>query len=227
MPHQERTGSRDVARMFLGALGGIFVVGIVTRAWLGPQEALPLLVAPMGASAVLLFAVPASPLAQPWPTIGGCVVSALAGVAASKVLGDRIVAAALGVAAATAAMAALRCLHPPGGAVALTAVVGGSGVVDAGWSFALIPVGVNALLLVAMALVINNLAGHSYPHVAVAHELPDALPPELRVTDADVEAALHEYGERLDVAREDITSIVDSAIAHAWDRARPEAGSRR
>lgn len=213
--------------MFVGALAGVFVVGIVTRAWFGPQEALPLLVAPIGASAVLLFTIPASPLAQPWPTIGGCVVSALAGVAAARLLGDGVTAAAVAVAAAITAMAVLRCLHPPGGAVALTAVVGGQAVAEAGWSFVLMPVAVNALLLVAMALLLNNVAGRSYPHVASAAELPGALPRELRVTDADVDAALDEYGERLDVTREDIASIVDSAIAHAWVRTRGEPSARR
>src|SRR5258706_10586585 len=93
---------------------------------LGPAAAnIPLLVAPMGASAVLLFAVPASPLAQPWSIIGGNLVSATVGVACAALIGNPVHAAALAVAVAVGAMFALRCIHPPSGAVALTAGLGG------------------------------------------------------------------------------------------------------
>src|SRR5450830_1606221 len=81
------------------------------------------LIAPMGASAVLLFAVPASPLAQPWSIIGGNLVSALVGVSYAKLVAEPALAAALAIALAIACMFALRCIHPPSGAVALTAVL--------------------------------------------------------------------------------------------------------
>lgn len=75
---------------------------------LGPGANIPLLVAPMGASAVLLFAVPASPLAQPWSIIGGNLVSATIGVTCANVIGDPTLAAALAVALAICGMFALR-----------------------------------------------------------------------------------------------------------------------
>ncbi|MFG3757464.1 HPP family protein, partial [Klebsiella pneumoniae] len=76
----------------------------------------PLLVASIGASAVLLFAVPASPLAQPWPIIGGNSVSALVGIVVARAIGDPLLAAAVAAALAIAVMSLARCLHPPGGA---------------------------------------------------------------------------------------------------------------
>ncbi len=91
---------------------------------LGNGPHLPLIVAPIGASAVLLFAVPTSPLAQPWSIIGGNTISAFVGLAVTQFVDDPALAIGLGVALAIAAMSVTRSLHPPGGAAALTAVLG-------------------------------------------------------------------------------------------------------
>ena len=104
----------------------------------------------MGASAVLLFAVPASPMAQPWPIIGGNVVSALVGIAVAKVVPDPTLAIGLAVGLAIGCMSILRCLHPPGGAAALTGVIGGPAVAAAGFMFPFVPVALNAVALVAL-----------------------------------------------------------------------------
>jgi CBS domain-containing membrane protein len=125
---------------------------------------LPIIVAPLGASAVLVFAVPASPLAQPWPVVGGNVISTLIGVAAFRAVPDATVAAGVAVGAAVLVMSLLRCLHPPGGAAALTAVIGGEAIHAAGWFFAFAPVAINSVALVALAMVFHRISGHSYPH---------------------------------------------------------------
>jgi len=88
----------------------------ISRLVLG--QSLPLFVAPMGASAVLLFCLPASPLAQPWPSLAGNTVSALIGVGCYQLLGETGMALALAGLLAIGAMFLLRCLHPPGGALA-------------------------------------------------------------------------------------------------------------
>lgn len=110
----------------LRSAGGA-LVGIALTAWLSrlmlPAGLVPWLVAPMGASAVLVFAVPGSPLVQPWSVVGGNTLSALVGVAAAHVIPDTPVAAAVAVAGAIAVMFATRSLHPPGGASALFAVM--------------------------------------------------------------------------------------------------------
>ena len=100
-------------RASIGALIGILVTGAVAGLALGGSPDVPLLIAPMGASAVLLFAVPTSPLAQPWSIIGGNTIAALIGVTCAHYVGDPVLAAALAVGLAIAAMMALQCLHPP------------------------------------------------------------------------------------------------------------------
>ena len=182
---------------------------------LAPHGTLPAIVAPLGASAVLVFAVPASPLAQPWPVIGGNTISALIGVAIWRLIPDPTVAAGLAVAAAILAMSLLRCLHPPGGAAALTAVIGGAAVHEAGWSFALVPVALNSVALVVAGLAFHRLTRRSYPH----H--PPAPVPAVRpaaIQPADIDAALAEMHESFDIAREDLDQLVARAQAHAAAR---------
>ena len=151
--------------LWLGSLGiglGLWLTGWLSRQALGEMD--PWLIAPMGASAVLLFLLPASPLAQPWAILGGNLVSALIGVSCAQLLGHSVAVAALAGALAAAAMLALRCLHPPGGAVALTAVLGSPSVQLLGYGFAFWPVGINSAFMLLVALLFNNLSGHRYPH---------------------------------------------------------------
>ncbi|TIW91367.1 MAG: hypothetical protein E5V59_20545, partial [Mesorhizobium sp.] len=117
----------------IGATIGIALTGVIASLVLGNGPHVPLLVAPMGASAVLLFAVPASPLAQPWSIIGGNTISALVGVIVAHFIHETALASGIAVALAIAAMSFTRCLHPPGGAAALTAVLGGPAVISAGF----------------------------------------------------------------------------------------------
>jgi len=200
----------------LGALLALLLTALVSRAALGAAAmgALPFLIAPMAASAVLLFCLPAAPLAQPWPVIGGNLVSALVGVGCGLSF-EPSVAAPLAGGLAIAAMASLRCLHPPGGAVAMTAVLGGAAVHDAGFWFVLAPVGLNSVLMVLAAIAWNNLAGHRYPHVQ-----PAARPPEEKAGFAreDLDAALDNYGETLDVSRDDLATIFAETEQRAAER---------
>ena len=201
----------------LGALIGVGLTGVVARMVLGHDAILTLmLAAPMGASAVLLFAVPASPLAQPWPIIGGNTISALLGVIMARVIPDPMIAGAFAVAFAIAFMSMLRCLHPPGGAVALTAVIGGAAVQEQGFLYALSPVAIDCLLLVAAGWAFHRLSGHSYPHRPVA--APAHPPAPLALTPADIDAALEEIGEPLDIAREDLDALIEVATAKALER---------
>lgn len=200
----------------LGALLALLLTALASRAALGAAAmgALPFLIAPMAASAVLLFCLPAAPLAQPWPVIGGNIVSALVGVACGQAL-EPLLAAPLAGGLAIAAMASMRCLHPPGGAVAVTAVLGGAAVHDAGFWFVLAPVALNSVLMVLGAVAWNRLSGHHYPHVA-----PAARPPEEKAGFAkeDLDAALDSYGETLDVSRDDLATIFAETEQRAAER---------
>lgn len=113
------------------------------------------IIASMGSSAVLLFAVPHGPLSQPWSVFGGHLVSAIVGVTCVKLIPAPMLAAALAVALAIGAMHYLRCVHPPGGATALGAVVGGDAVHQLGYQFVITPVMLNATTILLVALLFN------------------------------------------------------------------------
>ncbi|KQP59128.1 HPP family protein [Methylobacterium sp. Leaf108] len=221
IPDASPLSRRERIRSAAGALVGILVTGLASRAALGPGTALPALIAPMGASAVLLFAVPSSPLAQPWSILGGNLVAALVGVTAARTVSDPTLAAALAIGCAIAVMMALRCLHPPSGAVALTAVLGGQQIHDLGYGFVLWPVGANSLLLLTVALLFNNLTGRAYPQgpaKAPRVQAATAASPSGRagITAADLDAVLRDYDRLLDVGRADLEAILLRAqiLAH-------------
>ena len=198
----------------LGALIGIALTGLITGWIVGDGAHIPLIVAPMGASAVLLFAVPASPLAQPWSIIGGNTVSALVGVTAAHFISNPILAIGVGVSLAIAAMSFLRCLHPPGGAAALTALIGGPAVSASGFLFPFVPVCLNSLILVGLGIAFHRISRRNYPHVAKpapanVHGTADA-PALTRVgfSARDVDAALSTLNETLDIDRADLDRLL-------------------
>ncbi len=222
LPHQPAASPAERFRAVGGAFFGIALAMVLSRLTGGGESGLPVLAAPMGASAVLLFAVPASPLAQPWPMLGGNVLSAIAGVTCAALIGDPYVAAPAAVALAILAMSLLRCVHPPGGAVALTAVIGGPAVLASGYHFVLTPVALNSALLFAAALVFNNLTRRPWPHVApqpVEHKTADP-PPQHRVgyTPADIDRALEEFGHLLTIDRDDLDALFREVETQAHRR---------
>ncbi|GAA1872087.1 HPP family protein [Pseudonocardia alni] len=210
-------GARLSDRLFAcaGALAAISVAGAIGALVVGPGAALPFIVAPVGASAVLVFAVPSSPLAQPWPVIAGNVVSTLIGVGARLVVPDVLAQAGLAVAVAIATMSLLRCLHPPGGAAALTAVIGGSVITGAGPLFALFPVGVNSVVLVAMGWLFHRLSRHPYPHRTAPSDRADR---RSCFRADDVDRALAEIGETFDIDRDDIGLLLREVETQALVR---------
>ncbi len=198
----------------LGALVGIGLTGVISGYLFGQGPDLPLIVAPMGASAVLLFAVPSSPLAQPWSIIGGNTISAMMGILAAYWIHDPIIAIGVGVSLAIGAMSFTRSLHPPGGAAALTAVLGGPVVAGWGFLFPFVPVALNSCILVGLGLVFHKLAKRNYPHVASkvsenTHQTAD-LPSSLRVgfREEDVDAALATLDETFDIDRDDLAKLL-------------------
>jgi len=137
-----------------GGLAGLLGVMLVSQACLGLSGSASL-VASMGASAVLLFAVPHGPLSQPWPLVGGHLVSAVIGVACARLNAQPLIGSALAVALAISAMYYLRCIHPPGGATALTAVAGGDAIRALGFHYVLTPVLLNVLVILFVAIAFN------------------------------------------------------------------------
>ncbi|WP_072390147.1 HPP family protein [Hyphomicrobium sp. CS1GBMeth3] len=189
----------------VGALAGILLTSLICGTLYGQIYQLPLIVAPIGASAVLLFAVPASPLAQPWSIVGGNTISAVVGVTVALFINDPILAAGLAVSLAILTMSFTRCLHPPGGAAALTAVVGGPAITGSGFLFPFVPVGLNSILLVLIGIAFHTLSRRNYPHAVTAtplntHGTQDP-PAQARVgfQPADIDAALALLDETFDI----------------------------
>lgn len=180
---------------------------------------LPIIVAPLGASAVLVFAVPASPLAQPWSVVGGNVLSTLVGVAAFQIIPNGMLAAGVAVGSAILVMSLLRCLHPPGGAAALTAVIGSQGIHTAGYGFAFAPVAINSIALVSLAMFFHRISGHSYPHRPAA--LPEMIE-DVRTSAGfhleDIDRALAELPDSFDISRDDLDLLLSKAELHALKR---------
>lgn len=205
---QRTIGHLGWMRGAVGGAIGIALAGGVTMLLLGGKSgALPFLVAPLGASAVLVFCVPASPLAQPWAVIGGDLLSSMVGLTAGHLLGDPWLAASLGVGTAIAVMSLARCLHPPGGACALLCALGATGKVP--WDAAyMLPIAANVLLLCTVGWLYNNLTGHPWPH----------RPPRVPAVHSpaysreDIAEVLADWNEVLDVDIDDLDAFVQALL---------------
>ncbi|WP_320199942.1 HPP family protein [Agrobacterium sp. rho-13.3] len=223
VPEAMPVSYKERFRAATGALIGIFVTGVIGHLAVGSNAALPALIAPMGASAVLLFAVPSSPLAQPWSILCGNILSAFVGVTVAMLIADPFIAAALAISLAIAAMMALRCLHPPSGAVALTAVLGGAAIHDLGYGFVLWPVASNSIVLLTLAVLFNNLSGRRYPHSIrsqpASHGTKDPAPIQrIGFSSADLDDVLKEYDQVLDIERDDLETILRRTELRSYRR---------
>jgi CBS domain-containing membrane protein len=123
VPETVQLSTAEKLRSALAVFAGILFTAYISSIFIS-GIGLPVLVASMGASSILLFAVTSSPLSQPWPLVGGNILPALIAVSCGKFVPDLIFAAALSVALSLFVMQILRCLHPPGGAMALIPLMG-------------------------------------------------------------------------------------------------------
>jgi CBS-domain-containing membrane protein len=147
----------EIIWSWVGAFLGIAAVAFINDHFLEGTD-LVLIIGSFGASAVLIYGALKSPLAQPRNLLGGHIISALIGVTAFKLLDPYIwLAAALAVATSIAVMHATKTLHPPGGATALIAVIGGPKIHSLGYLYALVPVAAGALVMLVVALMVNNI----------------------------------------------------------------------
>lgn len=222
LPHHVSVSSAEKLRS--GLAGGFAIL------WLGlliefmPQGVFPLLMlGSIAASAVLLFAVPHSPMAQPWNLVVGHAVSAMAGWYISTLIRDPVIAAALAVGLAIWLMHLLDALHPPGAATALTLVLGSVEYHFMGnlWAATIVAVNVGASLL--FALVINNLLpGRRYPMPRIPATSAQRYIPLGAITRADIQHALRGWDEVIDVSEEDLLELTRRAVQHAYQREEPK-----
>lgn len=206
---------------WVSAAGGMFALGGVwwiSQHFLPPEPAM-WLVASVGASIVLLFAVPHGALSQPWPVLGGQVVAATVGVACAKLIPAPLFAGALAVGLTILAMFYLRCLHPPGGATALVAVAGGPGVHALGFQFVLTPVLLNLLLALLAAVMFNNFfTWRRYPAALQRRALPATEERHAPIEHADFVYALSQLDSYVDVSEHDLLRIYELATRQAYRR---------
>ncbi len=147
----------EVLWAWLGSVIGIGIIGYLSSRYFEPND-LTLIIGSFGASAVLVFGAIKSPLAQPRNLIGGHIISGLIGVACYQSFGSTLwIASALAVSIAISAMLITKTLHPPAGATSLIAVISGDNIHRLGYFYAFMPAGLGALILLIVALLVNNL----------------------------------------------------------------------
>ena len=221
-PQAMTGGWGEKYRAAVGALCGILFTGLVAQYAVHHDPiATFFLIAPMGASSVLLFALPSSPLAQPWSILGGNTVAAFTGVSFALLFPHDVpLAAGLAAMFSILLMFALRCLHPPSGAVALTAVLGGPTIHALGYHFVLWPVGVNSLLLLSMALIYNNLTGRTYPPAAASEKAasPAQMQYQFGFKEEDLNAALQQFDQIIDINRDNLKQLLEQTELNAYRR---------
>ena len=177
----------------------------------------------MGASAVLLFAVPHGPLSQPWPLIGGHLISAVIGVTCAKFIPDVFIAGSVAVGLAVGAMYYFHCIHPPGGATALSAVVGGNVVHELGYQFVLSPVLINVIAIISVAICFNYFfKWRRYPvYLALKQAAAENTESDTTygaITHEDFVYALSEFESFIDISENDLLKIY-SLVTHRHHRA--------
>jgi len=118
------------------------------------------LMASLGASALLVFALPGSPMAQPWAVIAGNTLSAFIGISAAILIREPLLAMPIAASLSILGMFVLRCLHPPAAAVALIAILGHV----THYRYAFFPVMIDSILLVLAGAIYSNLTGKRYPN---------------------------------------------------------------
>ena len=208
----------------LGTMLALGLTGVICGVAVGQEPGLPLLVAPIGASAVLMFTVPSSPIAQPWAVIGGNSLSSLLAIAIIHVVPQPAMAGAIAVAAAMILMTLTRSLHPPGGALALLVALMGIDSPAGDYQFAVVPVALNSALLVLTAMVFHRLSGHTYPNIAKAapaapHGTRHA-PPQVRhgPSEADIDTAVARSGEIYEIGMPDLARLIREVEQAAAER---------
>jgi len=203
----------------LGGAIGIGLIALISYQFTGASGA-ALIVPSMGASAVLVFAIPHGKLSQPWPLIGGSLVSAIIGVSCFKMIPDPFLAAGLAVGVSIGAMHLLGCIHPPGGATALVAVIGGPVITDLGYGYVMVPILLNVMIIFLIAIGFNSLfPWRRYPAAAMMRFTDQQQITEdehVHIVDKDsIEKALADMDLVMDVTQEDLQRVIQLSLRHA------------
>lgn len=210
---------REMLRACIGAGIGLTLCTFLVRLTMAPVTAAGpdptlLLIAPLGATAMLAFAVPSSPLAQPWSALAGNTVSALVGVAVVMTVTEPWLALGLSVTCAMIAMMMLRATHPPAAGIALGTVLTADAVREVGFSYAFSPVFLDTALLLIVAIAFNRITGRVYPFRQPREHAPRpigeaGLRPEIK--SADLTAILQRLGLDANIGAADLARLIEAA----------------
>jgi len=211
----------------LACFCAIFFIAIITQTFIGTSNA-PIIVASMGASAVILFFIPNSPLAQPWPFVGGQLCSAFIGISCALNISETASSAAVAVGLSVLVMLLLRCLHPPGAATALAPVMAGDSITSLGYSFMLVPVSINLGFMLILTIIINRwVLNRDYPSALAIKEADksqrqNATAPGYKVgiTKQDIELALKNSDSFVDITATELSHLLSSAEMNTFQRVR-------
>ncbi|BCG63084.1 MAG: CBS domain-containing membrane protein [Methyloprofundus sp.] len=214
----------------LACFCSIFFIALVTHAFIGADAVAPMIVASMGASAVILFFIPNSPLAQPWPFVGGQLCSAIIGMSCALNIEETASASAMAVGGSILVMLLLRCLHPPGAATALAPVMAGASITSLGYSFVLVPVGINVAIMLVLSIIINRgVMRRKYPNAIARKELEHNQRHEIAqpshkvgVTVQDLDLALKSTDSFVDVTATQLSHLLNAAELNTFKRIRGE-----
>jgi CBS domain-containing membrane protein len=202
----------------------IFFIALMTKIF-SSWPSHPLIVASMGASVIILFFIPNSPLAQPWPFVGGQIISALVGVYCALNISDPTTAQASAVGGSILLMLLFRCLHPPGAATSLTPVMAGSSITTLGYSFVLIPVAINVFSLLVLAIIINRLVlKRSYPSPLPTQQetrqrhISSAPSHQIGFSEQDINSALKSTDVFIDMTHSELSLLLAKIETNAFKR---------
>ncbi|MTH77039.1 CBS domain-containing protein [Paracoccus aestuariivivens] len=210
----------EAMRAGLGALLGLGVAGLFLMSPLVDLRLGLYLIAPFGATSVLVFAVPNSPLAQPWSAVVGNTSAAVIGVLCCMLVPDPALRIALAVGLAIVAMIPLRAIHPPAGAVAMTAAQNPEAIGKLGFWFALAPVAAGTLILIVVGVAYARATGRNYPFRQFddpsSHGTADhAAPERLGLSKDELAGILQRTRQSQNVGVEDLSRLIGAAELQA------------
>ena len=202
----------------------IFFIALITKI-ISPWPNYPMIVASMGASAIILFFIPSSPLAQPWPFVGGQLVSAIVGMTCALNIPETSTAAAYAVGGSILMMLLFRCLHPPAAATSLTPIMAGTSITSLGYSFVLVPVAINVVTLLILAIIINRyVMSREYPSPVPHKKTKDQRHSVIEAShhigfsEEDLTLALQHSDVFLDLTHAELCQLMSDAEMNAFKR---------
>ena len=218
-PVASRASWKELIRSCIGAGLGLALAGMLVGMVDHFVPHALFLFAPLGATAVLVFAVPSSPLAQPWNCVVGNTAPALYALLllwAFPTLSQTSMAA-LAVGGAIAIMLALRALHPPGGAVALLTVLSAEQLLPMGW-YLLVPMAALSAVLVAVGVLYHRACGRPYLHQPPQIAKAQRPATQLALSEQDLEQLLQRFDQSYNLTPDDLGALLAAAEEEAIKR---------